>query len=165
NLEIEEYTKNPLKNPHTILKEQATLISQMTKGLILGEVVSGDYQVDIRETPFVTPIEKELVATNLPTLKIGQYVIKKPDNDKNRHQKMSKIFRLKVPSLNNYTYSLLQIIYPITSFYPIFIYSFVSDNHPTKSCSDEQEFLSALENILSSEKVHQVIKALFSQID
>ncbi|MCA9115787.1 MAG: hypothetical protein KDA79_11940 [Planctomycetaceae bacterium] len=64
-----------------------------------------------------------------------------------------------VPSLNSYTYTLLTIEHPIELF-PVHVYSL--SFKPT-TCETEEEFEAAIENILSSSKVRQVLSSLLSQ--
>jgi hypothetical protein len=162
NLSIEEYTQNPLKNPSILLKEQANLISQITKGLILGEVISVEYKLPEYQPSSVEQLlVNKYVVKSIPPIPNKSSSINNPNDSQN--QNFSQILRLKVPSLNNYTYSLLQIIYNITDFYPVIVYNFVNGNQPER-CNNEEEFLSVLESILSSEQVHHVIQVLLSQI-
>lgn len=139
-----------IRTPYTILKEQASILNEMTKGLLMGEVI---------------------------------------------HNQKDKLFviilRIKAPSLNNYTYSVLEVQHPI-KLYPVFVKNLASDNfnslekslmnavdNPLMSladpsrlliqqgyskCSSEEEFENALGQILSSQEVKQVISALLAQI-
>lgn len=110
-----------IRTPYTILKEQASILSELTNGLLLGEVVVN-------------------------------------------HQK-DKLFvitlRIKAPSLNNYTYSVVEVQQPI-QLYPVAIINLL-ENNMTKY-SSEEEFENALGEILSSQEVKRVISGLLAQI-
>ncbi len=139
-----------IRTPYTILKEQASMLSEITNGLLIGEVIHNP-----KDNFFVM------------------------------------ILRIKVPSLNNYTYSVVEVQHSI-KLYPVFVNNFASDNfnnleknlknaanNPLMSlvdyggwlenqgyskCSSEEEFEKALGDILSSQEVKRVISALLAQI-
>lgn len=141
-----------IRTPYTILKEQGSILSKITHGLLIGEVVQ--YQKD------------------------KLFVL---------------ILRIKAPSLNNYTYSVVEVQYSI-KLYPVFVKNLASDsfkeldsweanklmggirtkstaeylgwleNQGDSTCSSEEEFENALGEILSSPEVKQVISALLAQI-
>lgn len=139
-----------IRTPYTLLKEQASILSEITNSLLIGEVIN-----DQRDKFFVN------------------------------------ILRIKAPSINNYTYSVVQVQYPI-QLYPVFVKNLTSDkfnnleknlmnaaNNPLigfvdpggllvqqgyNKYSSEEEFENALGEILSSEEVKQVISALLAQI-
>jgi hypothetical protein len=139
-----------IRTPYTILKEQASILSEITNGLLIGEVINN---------------QKDKFFVN--------------------------ILRIKAPSLNNYTYSVVEVQYPI-KLYPVFVKNLTSDNfnnleknlmnaanNPLMSFVDyggllvqqgyrkyssEEEFENALGQILSSQEVKQVISALLAQI-
>ena len=73
---------------------------------------------------------------------------------------LRNILRLRVPQLENYTYSLLRIDHPIT-FYPLDVFDFVNDEE--FECVNEEDFLKDLKKILSSRGVMQVLSALITQ--
>jgi hypothetical protein len=134
-----------IRTPYTILKEQASILSEITNGLLIGEVINNQ-----RDKFFV------------------------------------KILRIKAPSLNNYTYSVVEVQHSI-KLYPVFVKNLTADpitkatdlidslrvdlRHPDlledqgyKKYSSEEEFENALGQILSSKGVKQVISALLAQI-
>ena len=145
-----------IRTPYTILKEQASILSEITNGLLIGEITNNH-----KDNFFVN------------------------------------IFRIKVPSINNYTYSVVEAQYPI-KLYPVFVKNLTSDNfnnlekfrnleknlmnaanNPLMSVVDpggllvqqgyskyssEEEFENALGQILSSQEVKRVISALLAQI-
>ena len=136
-------SENVMRTPYTILREQAAILSESTKGLLLGEVVPLPYH----------PIQKAINSLNPKT---------SPFINEQELRKLYGILRIKVPSINNYTYSLLEIEYPMQT-YPVFISNLVGKEEKVK-CENEEEFKTALRNILSSKEVKQVISTLFSQI-
>jgi hypothetical protein len=139
-----------IRTPYTLLKEQASILTEITKGLLIGEVI---------------------------------------------HNQKDKLFvlilRIKAPSLNNYSYSVLEVQYPI-NLYPVFVKNFASvnfnsveknlmntannplmslvdyggwlENQGYSKCSSEEEFENTLGQILSSQEVKRVISALLAQI-
>ncbi len=125
-----------IRTPYTILKEQASLLTEITKGLLIGEV---------NISPEVDDVIK--FASSI----LGE-----------RSQSFVAFLRIKAPSLNNYTYSVVKIQYPI-KLYPVLVKSLVVENFQ-RECSSEEEFEKALGQILSSQEVKQVISALLAQI-
>lgn len=134
-----------IRTPYTILKEQASILSEITNGLLIGEVINSQ-------------------------------------NDKF----FVKILRIKAPSLNNYTYSVVEVQHLI-QLYPVFIKNLTSEpitkatalidslrfdvripglleDQGYKKYVSEEEFENALGQILSSKEVKQVISALLAQI-
>ena len=134
-----------IRTPYTILKEQASILSEITNGLLLGEVINNQ-----KDKFFVL------------------------------------ILRIKAPSLNNYTYSVVEVQHSI-KLYPAFVKNLTSDpitnatdfinslrvdlrhsglleEQGYKKYSSEEEFEKALGQILSSREVKQVISALLAQI-
>ena len=110
-----------IRTPYTILKEQASMLSEITNGLLIGEV-----------------------AFNNQT-----------DNS------LSMTLMIKAPSLNNYTYSVVRVGQPI-QLYPVTIVNlFINELDRYFS---EEEFESALGQILSSQDVKRVISGLLAQI-
>jgi hypothetical protein len=110
-----------IRTPYTILKEQASILSEITNGLLIGEVVVNNQK------------DKLFVMT----------------------------LRIKAPSLNNYTYSVVEVQQPI-QLYPVTIMNLL-ENKMTKY-SSEEEFENALGQILSSQEVKTVISGLLAQI-
>lgn len=112
-----------IRTPYTFLKEQASVLSELTNGLLIGEVIN--YAKD-----------KLLVM----------------------------VLRIKAPSLNNYTYSVVEVQHSI-KLYPLSVKNLTSDeNQEYSQCSSEEEFENALGEILSSPYVKRVISALLAQI-
>lgn len=134
-----------IRTPYTILKEQASILSEITNGLLIGEVINNQ-----KDEFFV------------------------------------KTLRIKAPSLNNYTYSVVEVQHLI-KLYPVFVKNLTSDpitkatdlidslrvnlGHSSlledpgyKKYSSEEEFENALGQILSSQEVKRVISSLLAQI-
>jgi hypothetical protein len=133
-----------IRTPYAILKEQASILSEITKGLLIGEVINN------QEDKFFV-----------------------------------KILRIKAPSLNNYTYSVVEVKHLI-QLYPVFVKNLTSEpitkatdlidslvdvrlpglleDQGYKKYLSEEEFEKALGKILSSQGVKQVISALLAQI-
>jgi len=70
---------------------------------------------------------------------------------------------IRVPALNNYTYHVLRARHNIINIYPIYVSSDALEKD--MDCRDEAQFLSVLEQILSSTKVGNVIRVLMSQVE
>jgi hypothetical protein len=134
-----------IRTPYTILKEQASILSEITNGLLIGEVIN---------------------------------------NQKDKY--FVNILRIKAPSLNNYTYSVVEVQHLI-QLYPVFVKNLTSEpitkatdlidslrfdvripgmleDQGYEKYSSEEEFEKALGQILSSQGVKKVISALLAQI-
>ncbi|MDY6786329.1 MAG: hypothetical protein SW833_28055 [Cyanobacteriota bacterium] len=129
-----------LRTPYVILKEQASQLNQKTQGLLLGEVYKS-----IKQNQFKASLSEQI------------------NPKKSRHQEQFvNILRIKAPSLNNYTYSVVQVEYPI-ALYPVKVEGFAVEGF-LRMCNNEDEFEQALGEILSSEEVRKVISILLAQI-
>ncbi|MBD2457158.1 hypothetical protein H6G80_24170 [Nostoc sp. FACHB-87] len=118
-----ELPKNvEVRTPYLILKEQASILTQMTKGLLIGEV------------------DRKSLGQNIFFVSL----------------------RIRVPALNSYTYSVVDVRYPL-KLYPLAIKDYTSSEQEVQ-CSSEQEFELALGKILSSEQVKRVISTLLAEI-
>jgi len=71
----------------------------------------------------------------------------------------SSTLHIVVPGMNNYTYSLLTIDYPI-DLYPLVVRNYVDESQAL--CNTEEELIGKLQEILSSEKVQKVLSTLIS---
>ena len=130
-----------IRTPYIILKEQADILTKKTNGLLMGEVNFSQV--------------KQIESLGLNFGEPGQL---------NKNQLFVAFLRIKAPSLNNYTYSVVKVQYPITEQgYPVLVNSLVDENWQ-RHCASEEEFQNALREILSSEQVKKVISALLSQI-
>jgi hypothetical protein len=110
-----------IRTPYTLLKEQASILSEITHGLLIGEVV-----VNSQNDKFFTIT-----------------------------------LRIKAPSLNNYTYSVVEVQQPI-QLYPVAVINLLEGR--MGKYSSEEEFENALGEILSSQEVKGVISGLLAQI-
>ncbi|AUT03447.1 hypothetical protein CLI64_25225 [Nostoc sp. CENA543] len=118
-----ELPKNvEVRTPYLILKEQASILTQMTKGLLIGEV------------------DRKPVLQNVFIARL----------------------RIRVPELNSYTYSVVDVQYPL-KLYPLVIKDYTSSEQEIQ-CSSEQEFEVTLGKILSSDQVKRVISTLLAEI-
>jgi hypothetical protein len=124
-----------IRTPYTILKEQASILSEITKGLLIGEVKRS---------------QEVQVSTKVALSKPGTY------------PEFVAFLTIKAPSLNNYTYSVVKVQYPML-LYPVLIESLAVDNL-LRECSSEAEFENTLGQILSSQEVKRVISGLLAQI-
>ncbi|MBD2490572.1 hypothetical protein [Aulosira sp. FACHB-615] len=119
-----ELPKNvEVRTPYLILKEQASILTQMTQGLLIGEV-------DRRPS-----LDQDIFSVRL---------------------------MIKVPALNSYTYSVVEVIYPL-QLYPLEIRDLTGSFRDVQ-CSSEQEFEVSLGQILSSDPIKRVISTLLTEI-
>lgn len=79
------------------------------------------------------------------------------------HSPISVVYlKARVPSLGNYSMTLLQVKYDTSaSTYPVLISSFIQDE-PSMKCDNEEEFISALHHLLSSEPIINAVSSLFA---
>ena len=70
------------------------------------------------------------------------------------------LFNIKAPSLD-YTYTLLSIKHGLLESYPLKLKDYA--NSQVYECKSKSEFLSQLEQVLQSEKVHKMITMLIAQ--
>lgn len=129
-----------IRTPYTILKEQASILTEKTNSLLIGEVKMSP-QIEY------PGIIKSLV-----------------DQERQQSQSFVAFLRIKVPSLNNYTYSVLKIQYPLPDLYPVLVTSFVAAEDRECECATEAEFENALGKVLSSSDVKRVISGLLAQV-
>ncbi len=131
--------------PITILKEQGTLLGQITKNILEGEVVSAtdeapkswDSSEAVRKLT-MSPIELQVTQQLDPVFYHSFYI--------------------KAPSLGNYRYKLLYVQHQIT-LYPASIVV----NGEKFDCADEKEFKAHLRAVLSAKKTTDVLAALMNQ--
>lgn len=111
-----------IRTPYVILKEQASLLTEMTNGLLLGNVDRED------------PEDGNFVCT----------------------------LEIVVPSLNNYSISILIISYPINT-YPCKVSSYLTDDKNIE-CPTEDSLFSVIRALLSSPQVKKIISALLNEV-
>ena len=111
-----------VRTPYIILKEQASILTEATNGLLIGEVTKR--RVNVNKT------ECDLI--------------------------------IKVPSINNYTISIVDIIYPAT-IYPLKVKGDFTKNTAVE-CNTEEELENILHEILSSKEVRRIISGLLSEV-
>lgn len=115
--------EDSVRTPSVVLREQASLLTEATNGLLIGNV-----------TRRSTPDSSNLIST----------------------------LEIIVPSLNNYSISIAEIKYPITTMYPLTVISHVKDY--SEECQTEEEIERVLGGILSSQSVKTIISGLLSQV-
>ena len=108
-----------IRSPITILREQASLLTQMTKGTLDGEVSLRNFD--------------------------GIFVAR---------------LAIRVPALDNYAFTVLRAQYSI-ELYPVTVTESTGDA-PIYDCNDEESFQTTLAQILSSERINNVIGNLIS---
>ena len=119
-----------IRTPKSILKEQADQLTKMTSGVLIGVVR------DTRSNPFIHEIRP------------------------NRTQNLVYELLIRVPAINDYTYSVLSIEHSI-DLYPVTIKCGRPD--VDVECPDEQIFIDQLRSILSSEEIGTILTRLISQ--
>ncbi len=124
------------RTPYTILKAQASKLTEKTNSLLIGEAKSSPQ--------IAYPGRREVGV----------------DPDSQQTQLFVAYLQIKVPSLNNYTYSVLKIQYPFPDFYPVLVTSFAAAEDRECECKSEAEYENALGKILSSSDVKRVISSL-----
>lgn len=117
--------EDTVRTPSIILKEQATLLTEATNGLLLGNISKRSLSIE-----YVDGFECSL--------------------------------EIKVPSINNYSISIVKIQYPIT-IYPLTIISQVTNDRP-EECQTEEDLNRVLGKILSSKEVKRIISGLLSEV-
>ena len=127
--------------PVAILREQATLLREKTKGLVLGEVESLEQPAEE-----VDEYLKEAFASAPPTVQ-------------------THTLYLVVPGLDNYQYSLLSVkhdfqAYPCSGYY----HPTHKEGNPVASLSNEKAFLDWLRSALSASPTARIIVALMSRV-
>jgi hypothetical protein len=111
-----------IRTPLSILREQATVLSQMSERLLEGEVM-------------VTSDSPDQIEAQL---------------------------NIVAPTLGGYSVTILSISYGL-DLYPILLQHALEPSI-RKSAKDEQAFIVALQQVLTSESVRKVISALLTQI-
>ncbi|MEY8337152.1 hypothetical protein AALB16_03850 [Lachnospiraceae bacterium 62-35] len=121
--------------PNSILKEQAEILSDKTGGVIYGRITNKQF---------------------IP-------------RDEKIEYNLASIFEIVVPRLDNYNYTLLVIYSKTERDYPIAITigsNTIDDAEnfvPKYECKNREEFIKALETILSSEEINKNIGILYSK--
>jgi hypothetical protein len=121
--------------PNSILKEQAELLTKKTDDVIYGKIINGKFK------PSDEDVEYTLATT----------------------------FEIVVPALGNYSYTLLIVYSKPEKDYPVAItvgsnlIDDAMDFEPRYTCKNQDEFINALKDILSSEEINRDIEILFSK--
>lgn len=127
-----------VRTPLIILREQATILTQMTNGLLTGVVSKGRF--NLVDDPYDLPFE-DPASPPIPMFRAT--------------------LSIEAPALDGYIFQVLQTDYQLALLYPISVYDVVSKTNHT--CADENEFLAVVGVILSSEGVRHAIGMLLSQ--
>lgn len=121
----------------------------------------GDLDLSLKDnirTPYVILKEQAALLGKLTNnLLIGHVIKNKLDKD------FENTLRIKVPSLNSYTYSVLKVDYSIGT-YPLTMQNFMGIEPKIETCENQEEFESCLEKILSSSEMKRIISSLISDI-
>ena len=145
NLWPEDIAVTQVVAPVAILKEQASKLGEITKNLVEGSVKQNFS--DLGGLLFPKPSRKSRATHSEDDLYEGDF----------RYD-----FDLVAPALNNYRYRLFSISHGV-EFYPLIITNCVALNGSDHQITDEEEFLTALETIFSSEKTRGIISSLIAQ--
>lgn len=132
--------------PITILKEQAALLGQATNKILLAQVKTRNVEQIV-----VKPSKSAIV--NLPTLSV-------PGTESVLAHTLSII----APALDNYAYGILEVHQSLVPIYPLTVVSLIAGFRAKPViCESESQYLAALEGILSSHQVRNIISALLLQ--
>ncbi len=135
------------RNPYTILKEQASILGEITNGLLVGEV---------------TQLPRPITEAQFPDMYGQKAVLGKSLISDQEEGRLYASLRIVAPALNHYKYSVIQINYPI-EFYPLMLIDLANDE-AVHRCPNEESFEQVLQQVLRSNKVKDVIEALLSQV-
>ncbi len=124
-------------SPYTVLKEQGSVLTKQTKGLLEGHVdkhISASSRTDPN------------TFTRKPVVESTLYIV--------------------VPALNSYRYSVLSVSYPVDSVYPSLVrdISGTADGNKKMNCENETELKETLRSILASPELHDIIGSLLNQV-
>lgn len=159
-----------LRTPYTLLKEQASLLIELTKGLLIGEIERSQYYSDYSDNGVALGFKAAppSVGTSLRGVQSGSLgaFMREQQEPNRKEQKQPRpisvlYLKIKVPTLNNYTISLLKVTYPI-ELYPAGVFSLVDQTE--RFCADEEAFEQGIGEILSSQKVKRIVSALLSDV-
>jgi len=149
-LPVEEF-----RTPHVMLREQASILTEATNGLLVGTVVKEKFEnTPLKDTSSPSYAIKRVLATP---------EILKQLQPKEIEYVFTSRLEIIVPSINNYSISIVQIDYPL-KMYPLKILSTVTDDYRYQKCETEEEFNQKLEEILSSSDVKKIIAGLLTEI-
>lgn len=128
------------RTPIIILRQQATILTELTNGLLEG-VVTNRTTGETHGVEYTSrgEVEKEFNA----------------------------ILSISAPALDGYTFRILRVDYDL-DLYPVTVSNLVSKsfyaiNLDRTTCDDEKEFLTAVSTILTSDEVREVIGKLWAQ--
>lgn len=115
-----------IRTPYVILKEQASILTEATNGLLIGNVRKESFDSDLGS---------------------------------------SCLLRITVPSMENYSVSIVRIRYP-KIIYPSEVFNLITDSVSVNSmkCHTEEELDIVLGKILSSKEAGRIISGLLSEV-
>ena len=173
-LPVEEF-----RTPHVVLREQASILTEVTKGKLLGTVEKAKYKgivdADANVTDTFYAMSKMLeeilkepgARKRIEQLFNQQKVLTQKISDKSRQKQIEYAFtsnlKIVVPSFNNYEISIVQIDYPL-KMYPLRIINLVTDDYQFEQCETESELNQKLAKILSSNEVRRIVAGLLTEI-
>ena len=138
------------RTPHVVLREQASILTEKTEGKLVGNVVKGKFS-----------------SVSYPTInaELSGVTPKMSNKLKDKRNKYALTSRLEivVPSINNYSISIVEIDCPL-EMYPSRIMNLVIDDYQYQECRTEVELKQALAEILSSDRVRKIIAGLLTEI-
>ncbi len=116
-------------------------------------------------TPYTVLLEQaSLLEEKTNSLLIGRVERYLSPDDPSVPQQQGELELLIVaPELDDYSYVVLSITYPVATLYPVTV-EYGNEDDKSIICHSEQELLRALKRILSSEKTRRVIANLLAQI-
>ena len=147
-----------VRTPHVVLREQALILTQITKGKLVGNVVREKFS-NIADTS--SALSKTVIKAIKPNLSMPEILNQlKP---KQIEYAFSSRLEILVPSIDNYSISIVQIDYPLRM-YPLRIINLLTDNYRFEKCETEAELNQHLAAILSSAEVRKIIAGLLTEI-
>ena len=130
--------------PLEILREQAKLLAQKTRGKLTANINRFNKSLSNNETDAILSAMANSTKPNTKLLSLDFHYS----------------FELIAPALNNYAYSILEIAHDI-ELYPVFVFDWSSKK--TYQCNDAATYHHCLATILQAEKTRNVIASLLKQ--
>ncbi len=139
-----ELAKTSVEPPLTLLRQQAALIGEKTKNLIIGEVIT-------RRVPLQNPVY---------ALDIYPFKPKPPDEYSTKQ--IEHHFVLSSPALDDYCFTLFSARHAM-NLYPVLLFCTLDDNEAKVECKTEEELKEGLSVIFHNESTLKVIQGLLAQ--
>jgi len=130
-----------VKPPKIILSEQASAITELTKGVLSGHVYEGSTKMYANSSSSSFPSSYHSDARDA-----FEYSLE-----------------IHAPALNNYSITIVSVSHGI-DIYPVFLQNQVTRDPVNAGvlCNDEAELLAKLEHILNSPEVHRIVSSLLA---